>query len=104
MKHYNVPDVAKKLYMFLKVYFKICYKIYKMLQNFERVLWNHILVNIPNFKSIDAKLKKLCWTQLRKADNYTREKWKFGRQKMISNFLFRSSLIWLQENCDTMIS
>ena len=37
----------KKLYMI------------EMLQNFERVLWNHILVNIPNFKSIDAKLKKL---------------------------------------------
>ena len=38
----------KKLYMI------------EMLQNFERVLWIHILVNIPNFKSIDAKLKKLC--------------------------------------------
>ena len=63
-----------------------------------------MLVNIPNFKSIDAKLKKLCWDHLCKVDNYTREKWKFWRQKLISNFLFWSSFIWLQENCDKMIS
>ena len=37
--------------------------------------------------------------KLLKVDNYRRKKWKFWRQKMISNFLFRSSFIWLQENC-----
>ena len=77
----------------------------QILQNFERVLWDHILVNnILNFKSINAELKKLWWDQLRKVDNYTRKKWKFWHQKMISNFLFRSSFVWLQENCNTMIS
>ena len=45
---YKYQVSQKKLYMI------------EMLQNFERVLWNHILVNIPNFKSINAKLKKLC--------------------------------------------
>ena len=54
----NLPAVPKKLYMFLKVYFLTKYNVIEILQNFERVMWNHILVNIPNFKSIDAKLKK----------------------------------------------
>ena len=49
----------KKLYVFLKVYFFWC-NVIEILQSFEWVLWNHILVNIPNLKSIDAKLKKLC--------------------------------------------
>ena len=89
------------LHVFKSIFWR---NVIEILQNFERVLWNHILVNISNFKSIDAKLKKLCWDQLRKVDNYTREKWKFWRQKMISNFLFRSSFIWLQESCDKMIS
>ena len=88
-----VPDVQKKNYMFWKSIF--WRNVIEILQNFEKVLWNQILVNIPNFKSIDAKLKKLCWDQLRKVDNYTHEKWKFWRQKMISNFIFRSSFIWL---------
>ena len=71
--------------------------VIEILQNFEKMLCNHILVNVPNFKSIDAKLKRLYWDQLRKVDNYTHEKWKFWRQKMISNFLSRSSFIWLQK-------
>ena len=29
----------------------------EVLQNSKRVLWNHILVNLPNFKSADAKVK-----------------------------------------------
>ena len=36
----------KKLYMFLKVYF--WRHVIEILQNFERVLWNHISVNILN--------------------------------------------------------
>ena len=69
----------------------------KMLQNFEKVFWNYILVNFSNFKSIDVKLNMLCWDQLRKFDNYTHKKWKFWREKMISNFLFRSSFILLKK-------
>ena len=31
----------------------------EIVEDFERVLWNHILFILRNFKSIDAKLKKL---------------------------------------------
>ena len=44
----------KTLHVFKSIFWR---NVIEILQNFERVLWNHILVNIPNFKSTDAKLK-----------------------------------------------
>ena len=56
---FKIPGVPKKNF---KCFQKSIFwrNVIEILQNFERVLWNHILVNIPNFKCIDAKLKKLC--------------------------------------------
>ena len=74
----------KKLYMFLKVYF--WQNVIELSQN---------LVNILNSKSIYAKLKKLCWDQLRKVDNYTYEKWKFFAQELNNHKVFNKYICLL---------